>query len=97
MCAGELEEQHKVVESPSMAGGVLARLVTDGSTVWSERWTPSGWTRHGAPDVAEVMSAPPASSRTMDRLGVPLSERRGEDPDWRETDPQLNPRACETG
>ena len=62
----------KVVVPPSRDGGVVGRVVSDGTTDWVETWRGSerGWVKGGF-DVAGVMMSPPVSSAGLKRLGIP--------------------------
>ena len=61
----------KVVVPPSRDGGVVGRVVSDGTTDWAETWRgpERGWVKGGF-DVAGVMRAPPVSSAGLERLGI---------------------------
>lgn len=66
-----------VLEGPVLAGGDIARIVSDGSRAIAEAWTASGWrpsAEVGGPTVDEIMSGAPASPRTLEERGIPSSE-----------------------
>ena len=62
----------RVVEPPSRDGGVIGRVVSDGTTDWAETWRGSkkGWVRGGI-DIAGVLLAPPVSPAGLRKAGIP--------------------------
>ena len=60
----------EVLSPPSWVGGILARVVSDGATGWTEDWGPDGWTPSTLP-LSSVLKAPPASTEDLAAAGVP--------------------------
>ena len=69
-----MEPKAYVDTGPTSVGGVVMRLMTDGTRVWSEVWTgpACGWVRGG--EVRDCCVNPAASPELLRKLGVPESD-----------------------
>lgn len=67
----------KVVDGPSVVGGVLMRVVAADGGEMVELWSALGWAPLPGVSSANLWLSPPASPADLDLFGVPPPERVG--------------------
>ena len=72
----------EVLTGPGRVGSLICREVSDGKTVWVERWDGKAWVKSGL-NVSEMFSddvTPAPEPELMDRPGIPLEDREAPAP-----------------